>query len=100
RHRIPTARCETFCDAAAARAFCRKLGAPLVVKADGLAAGKGVLICRSLEEADAAVARCLEARAFGDSGLTVVVEEFLEGEEASFFALSDGTAVLPLAAAQ
>ncbi|HZP36989.1 MAG TPA: phosphoribosylamine--glycine ligase [Methylomirabilota bacterium] len=100
RHRIPTARFETFCDAAAARAFCRKLGAPLVVKADGLAAGKGVLICRSLEEADAAVARCLEARAFGDSGLTVVVEEFLEGEEASFFALSDGTAVLPLAAAQ
>ncbi len=100
RHRIPTARFETFRDAAAARAFCRKLGAPLVVKADGLAAGKGVLICRSLEEADAAVARCLEARAFGDSGLTVVVEEFLEGEEASFFALSDGTAVLPLAAAQ
>ena len=100
RHRIPTARFGTFREAVAARAFCREMGAPLVVKADGLAAGKGVLICRSLEEADAALAQCLEARAFGDSGLTVVVEEFLEGEEASFFALSDGTTVLPLGAAQ
>ena len=100
RHRIPTARFGTFREAVAARAFCRELGAPLVVKADGLAAGKGVLICRSLEEADAALAQCLEARAFGDSGLTVVVEEFLRGEEASFFALSDGTTALPLAAAQ
>ena len=100
RHRIPTARFGTFREAVAARAFCRELGAPLVVKADGLAAGKGVLICRSLGEADAALAHCLEARAFGDSGLTVVVEEFLQGEEASFFALSDGTTALPLAAAQ
>ena len=100
RHRIPTARFGTFREAVAARAFCRELGAPLVVKADGLAAGKGVLICRSLGEADAALAQCLEARAFGDSGLTVVVEEFLRGEEASFFALSDGTTALPLAAAQ
>ena len=100
RHRIPTARFGTFREAVAARAFCRELGAPLVVKADGLAAGKGVLICRSLGEADAALAQCLEARAFGDSGLTVVVEEFLQGEEASFFALSDGTTALPLAAAQ
>jgi phosphoribosylamine--glycine ligase len=100
RHRIPTARFGTFRDAAAARACCRELGAPLVVKADGLAAGKGVMVCRTLEEADTAVAQCLEARAFGDAGQTVVVEEFLEGEEASFFALSDGTTVLPLAAAQ
>ena len=100
RHRVPTARFGIFREAAAARAFCRELAAPLVVKADGLAAGKGVIVCRSLEEADAALARCLEARAFGDSGLTVVVEEFLEGEEASFFALSDGATVLPLAAAQ
>jgi phosphoribosylamine--glycine ligase len=100
RHRIPTARFGTFRDLESARAYCRELGAPLVVKADGLAAGKGVIICRSLEEADAALAQCLQARAFGDSGLTVVVEEFLEGEEASFFAISDGTAVLPLAAAQ
>jgi phosphoribosylamine--glycine ligase len=72
----------------------------MVVKADGLAAGKGVTVCRSLEEADRAIAQCLEARAFGDAGLTVVVEEFLAGEEASFFALSDGVAVLPLTAAQ
>jgi phosphoribosylamine--glycine ligase len=100
RHRIPTARFGTFRDAAAARACCRELGAPLVVKADGLAAGKGVMVCRTLEEADTAVAQCLEARAFGDAGQTVVVEEFLEGEEASFFALSDGTTVLPFAAAQ
>ena len=100
RHRIPTARFGTFRDAAAARRYCRELGAPLVVKADGLAAGKGVAVCQSLEEADRAVAQCLEARAFGDSGLTVVIEEFLVGEEASFFALSDGTGVLPLVAAQ
>jgi phosphoribosylamine---glycine ligase len=100
RHRIPTARFGTFRDAAAARRYCRELGAPLVVKADGLAAGKGVVVCGSLEEADRAVAQCLEARAFGDSGLTVVIEEFLVGEEASFFALSDGTGVLPLVAAQ
>jgi phosphoribosylamine--glycine ligase len=100
RHRIPTARFGTFAAAAAARAYCREMGAPLVVKADGLAGGKGVVVCRTLEEADAAVAQCLEARAFGDAGRTVVVEEFLEGEEASFFALSDGTSVLPLAAAQ
>jgi phosphoribosylamine--glycine ligase len=100
RHRIPTARFGTFRDAAAARRYCRELGAPLVVKADGLAAGKGVVVCQTLEEADRAVAQCLEARAFGDSGLTVVIEEFLVGEEASFFALSDGTGVLPLVAAQ
>ena len=100
RHRIPTARFGTFRDAAAARRYCRELGAPLVVKADGLAAGKGVVVCGSLEEADRAIAQCLEARAFGDSGLTVVIEEFLVGEEASFFALSDGTGVLPLVAAQ
>ena len=100
RHRIPTARFGAFRDVAAARAYCRELGAPLVVKADGLAAGKGVVVCRTLEEADAAVTQCLEARAFGDAGRAVVIEEFLEGEEASFFALSDGTTVLPLTAAQ
>jgi phosphoribosylamine---glycine ligase len=100
RHRIPTARFGTFRDAAAARRYARELGAPLVVKADGLAAGKGVTVCRSPEEADRAIAQCLEARAFGDAGLTVVIEEFLAGEEASFFALSDGVTVLPLTAAQ
>ncbi|MGH7415546.1 MAG: phosphoribosylamine--glycine ligase, partial [Candidatus Rokuibacteriota bacterium] len=100
RHSIPTARVRTCQDAAAARRYARELGAPLVIKADGLAAGKGVIVCRALDEADRALALCLEERAFGDSGLTVVVEEFLEGEEASFFALADGAAVLPLAAAQ
>ena len=100
RHGVPTARFRTFQDAAAAGRYCRELGAPLVVKADGLAAGKGVIICRSLDEADRALALCFEERAFGVSGLTVVVEEFLEGEEASFFAIADGAAVLPLVAAQ
>ena len=100
RHGVPTARFRTVTDTKAARAYCRELGAPLVVKADGLAAGKGVIVCGSLEEADRAVALCFEERAFGSSGLTVVVEEFLEGEEASFFALADGAAVLPLVAAQ
>ena len=100
RHGIPTARFRVFDAPAPARAFCRELGAPLVVKADGLAAGKGALVCRSLEEADRAVALCLEERAFGEAGLRVVVEEFLVGEEASFFALSDGAAVLALQAAQ
>ncbi|HET8577441.1 MAG TPA: phosphoribosylamine--glycine ligase [Methylomirabilota bacterium] len=100
RHGIPTARFRTFSDPRAARQFCRELGAPVVVKADGLAAGKGAIVCRSLEEADRAVALCMEERAFGESGLTVVVEEFVAGEEVSFFALSDGTSVLPLAAAQ
>ena len=100
RHRIPTARFGTFRDTAAARRYARELGAPLVVKADGLAAGKGVTVCGTLEEADRAIAQCLEARAFGDAGLTVVVEVFLVGEEASFFALSDGATVLPLTAAQ
>jgi phosphoribosylamine---glycine ligase len=100
RHAIPTARFRTFQDALAARGYCRELGAPLVVKADGLAAGKGVIVCRTLDEADRALALCFEERAFGAAGLTVVVEEFLEGEEASFFALADGAAVLPLAGAQ
>jgi phosphoribosylamine---glycine ligase len=100
RHGVPTARYRTFHDAPAARRYCGELGAALVVKADGLAAGKGVAICRSLEEADRALVACFEERAFGESGLTVVIEEFLEGEEASFFALADGEAVVPLAGAQ
>jgi phosphoribosylamine--glycine ligase len=71
-----------------------------VVKADGLAAGKGAIVCASLEEADRALALCLEERAFGEAGQAVVVEEFMAGEEVSFFVLSDGTEVLPLAIAQ
>jgi phosphoribosylamine--glycine ligase len=100
RHGIPTARFETFTDAAAARRFCRVLGAPLVVKTDGLAAGKGAIVCRTLEEADAAIFDCMERRAFGAAGATVVLEEFMIGEEASFFAVSNGTDVVPFAAAQ
>jgi len=100
RHGIPTARFETFVDPVSARAFCRDLGSPLVVKADGLAGGKGALVCRNLQEADRAVSVCLEERGFGPSGERIVVEEFLEGEEASFFALTDGEQVLPLGAAQ
>ncbi len=100
RHGIPTARFRAFSEAAAARSYCRELGAPLVVKADGLAAGKGVQVCRTLEEADRAVALCLVEGGFGEAGRTVVIEEFMKGEEVSFFVLSDGTAVLPLAAGQ
>jgi phosphoribosylamine--glycine ligase len=100
RHGIPTARFATFSDADGARGYCRELGAPLVVKADGLAGGKGALVCRTLADADHAVALCLEERAFGDAGANVVIEEFMEGEEASFFVLSDGSGALPLGAAQ
>lgn len=100
KHGIPTARFQTFQDAAPARRFARELGAPLVVKADGPAAGKGAIVCRTLEEADEAVALCLEQRAFGRAGEQIVVEEFLAGEEASFFALTDGEAALPLGTAQ
>jgi phosphoribosylamine--glycine ligase len=100
RHGIPTARFRIFSDARAAHEYCRELGGSVVVKADGLAAGKGAIVCRSVDEADRAVSACMEERAFGNAGLTVVVEEFLAGEEASFFALSDGTSVLPLVAAQ
>ena len=100
RHGIPTARFRIFTDGGAARTYCRELGAPLVVKADGLAGGKGAIVCASLEEADRAVALCLEQRGFGEAGRTILIEEFLHGEEVSFFVLSDGAAVLPLAVAQ
>ena len=100
RHGIPTAGYATFTDAGAARAHCRRLGAPLVVKADGLAAGKGAIVCATLAEADEAIALCLERRAFGASGATVVVEEFLRGEEISFFAVANGREAVPLAVAQ
>ena len=100
RHGVPTARFATFTDARAARAFCRDLGVPLVVKASGLAAGKGAIVCRTQVEADDAVAECMERRAFGAAGDTVVVEEFLEGEELSFFALCNGTTAATLGAAQ
>jgi len=100
RYGIPTARFRVFQDADAARRFCRELGAPLVVKADGLAAGKGAMVCATLPEADAAIRLCLDEDAFGAAGRTVVVEEFMTGEEASFFVITDGVSALPLPTAQ
>ncbi|HTO82560.1 MAG TPA: phosphoribosylamine--glycine ligase, partial [Methylomirabilota bacterium] len=100
KYGIPTAAYGRFTDAAKAKDFIRARGAPIVVKADGLAAGKGVIIAASAAEAEAAVDAMLGARQFGVAGAEVVVEEFLAGEEASFFALVDGAHALPLASAQ
>jgi len=100
RHGIPTARFSTFDDPDRARDYCRDVGAPLVVKADGLAAGKGAIVCATIEEADAAIAECMERKAFGAAGARVVVEEFMLGQEVSFFALSNGGDAIPLAAAE
>jgi len=99
RHAIPTAAYRRFTDAAAAKAYIAAQGAPIVVKADGLAAGKGVTVAASLDEAAAAVDEAFAGR-FGAAGQSVVVEQLLVGEEASFFALVDGTTALPLASAQ
>ena len=100
RHRIPTARYHTFSEASEAEAYVRAEGAPIVVKADGLAAGKGVVVARTVEEAVAAVRAMLAGDAFGAAGRRVVVEEFLEGEEASFICICDGTRALPFATSQ
>lgn len=100
RHRIPTARFSTFDDPDRARRYCHDIGAPLVVKADGLAAGKGAIVCSTLAEADAAVAECMERKAFGAAGARVVVEEFMVGQEVSFFSLANGGDALALAAAE
>ena len=100
RYGIPTAAYGRFSDAAAAKAFVDGMGAPIVVKADGLAAGKGVIIAATVEEAHAAIDSIMGDRAFGDAGDEVVVEEFLEGEEASFLAICDGEDFVPLASAQ
>src|SRR5262249_38089792 len=83
RYGVPTARFRVFQDAQAARTFCRELGAPLVVKADGLAAGKGAIVCPTLTDADTAIRLCLDEGAFGAAGRTVVIEEVMTGEEAS-----------------
>lgn len=96
---IPTAAYETFRDAASAKDYVRQQGAPIVVKADGLATGKGVVVATTLEDAEAAV-DMMFGGAFGASGLEVVIEEFMTGEEASFFALCDGDNALALATAQ
>jgi phosphoribosylamine---glycine ligase len=100
RHGIPTAAYRRFRDARSAKDFVRKQGAPIVVKADGLAAGKGVTVAMTVAEALAAIDEALVGRRFGDAGAEVVIEEFLEGEEASFFALVDGRHALALATAQ
>ncbi len=100
RHNIPTAAYGRFRDAAAAKAFIDQKGAPIVVKTDGLAAGKGVTVCQSVAEAHAAVDAAMTGKAFGSAGDELVIEEFLAGEEVSFFALVDGTHAVPLAAAQ
>ena len=99
RYDIPTAAYQRFNNAPKAKAYIREMGAPIVIKADGLAAGKGVTVAMTLAEALAAVDDCFEG-AFGEAGAEVVVEEFLTGEEASFFYLCDGTTALPLASAQ
>ena len=97
---IPTAAFGTFTDAALAKNFIAKQNTPIVVKADGLAAGKGVLICATRAEADAAVDEILLGKAFGPAGEKVVIEEFLDGEEATFMVLTDGDHILPLASSQ
>jgi phosphoribosylamine--glycine ligase len=99
KYDIPTAAYGRFRDATAAKAFIRQHGAPIVVKADGLAAGKGVVIATTVEEAEAAAEEMLGG-AFGEAGAELVIEEFLDGEEASFFAIVDGTTALPLVSAQ
>ena len=100
RHNIPTALHRTFQSADLAKAFVAKRGAPVVIKADGLAAGKGVVVAASVEEAQAAIERMMTDRSLGEAGARVVVEEFLQGEEASFIVMSDGTSALPLATSQ
>ncbi|MCG5536441.1 phosphoribosylamine--glycine ligase [Ectothiorhodospira mobilis] len=100
RHHIPTAAYGSFTDLDEALAYLRRQGAPIVVKADGLAAGKGVILAQTLEEAEAAVRDMLAGNAFGEAGHRVVIEEFLQGEEASFICMVDGEHILPMATSQ
>ncbi|MDF2182250.1 phosphoribosylamine--glycine ligase [Neptuniibacter sp. CAU 1671] len=100
RHQIPTADYANFTEIEPALAYVREKGAPIVVKADGLAAGKGVIVAMTLEEAEAAIKDMLAGNAFGDAGSRVVVEEFLDGEEASFIVMVDGKNVLAMATSQ
>ncbi|MBL8996995.1 MAG: phosphoribosylamine--glycine ligase [Gemmatimonadetes bacterium] len=97
---VPTASARTFTEPAAAKAEARRLGAPVVVKASGIAAGKGVIVAITLGEAEAAIDAMLVDNAFGAAGAEVLVEEFMEGEELSLFAITDGTHLLPFIAAQ
>ena len=100
RHGIPTARYRTFTDPSEAHRYIDEQGAPIVIKADGLAAGKGVIVATTLQQAHEAVNMMLSDNRFGNAGARVVIEEFLEGEEASFIVLVDGKNVLPLATSQ
>ncbi|MEZ8204985.1 phosphoribosylamine--glycine ligase [Vibrio splendidus] len=100
RHDIPTGYYSNFTEIEPAIAYVREQGAPIVVKADGLAAGKGVIVAMTLEEAEDAIKDMLAGNAFGEAGSRVVIEEFLEGEEASFIVMVDGSSVLPMATSQ
>ena len=100
RHNIPTAEYQNFTEIDPAIAYVREKGAPIVVKADGLAAGKGVIVAMTLEEAEDAIRDMLAGNAFGEAGSRVVIEEFLDGEEASFIVMVDGKNVLPFATSQ
>ena len=100
RHKIPTADYQNFTEIEPALAYLQKVGAPIVIKADGLAAGKGVIVAMTLGEAEDAVRDMLAGNAFGEAGSRVVIEEFLDGEEASFIVMVDGKNVLPMATSQ
>lgn len=100
RHKIPTADYQNFTQVEPALAYLQKMGAPIVIKADGLAAGKGVIVAETLQQAEEAVRDMLSGNAFGDAGCRVVIEEFLTGEEASFIVMVDGDNILPMATSQ
>ena len=100
RHGIPTAAYRNFAELDAALAYIREQGAPIVIKADGLAAGKGVIVATTIDEAEQAATDMLAGNKFGDAGARIVVEEFLDGEEASFIVITDGSNVLPMATSQ
>ena len=100
KYGIPTARYEVFTEAEPARAYVRTMGAPIVIKADGLAAGKGVVVAMTEREALEAIDRIMEDGSFGAAGSSVVIEEFMEGEEASLLAFTDGTVIRPMISAQ
>lgn len=100
RHRIPTGSHQNFTEITPALAYVRQQGAPIVIKADGLAAGKGVIVAMTIAEAEATIEKMLTCNAFGDAGNSIVIEEFLEGEEASFIVMVDGKHVLQMATSQ
>lgn len=100
KYDIPTAKYASFTDAAAAKAYIDEMGAPIVIKADGLTAGKGVVVAMTIDEAKAAADDMLSGNAFGDAGAKVVIEEYLDGEEVSVLAFTDGCHVLPMVSAQ